>query len=153
MSSNFTMEIFNVVTMKWIFQIICCLATLFAIGFWAHKFQKNEDVSQIQYIAVKTLEEVIHPETTICILKPFAVQAFNENVNISDYLEYLDGNRDPDEKYKNIKFSNVTVNIFDYVKYPPMYPMSEWKSTDGACVITLISDGYSISNLTLALKG
>ena len=112
------MKISNVDIIILLFQIICVIVTLFMVGYWVHKFKKNEDVSQVDYISVKAMSEVIHPETTICIFKPFLGQKVEENVNVDDYLEYLAGNEDPSEKYENIRFLNVTINIFDYIKYP-----------------------------------
>ena len=101
-----------------IFKILCGIVTLFMVGYWVHKFTKNEDVSQVEYISVKAMEEVIHPEITICIFNPFLVQNVTENENTEDYLEYLTGKRDNDDKYEGIRLFDVTMNIFDYVKYP-----------------------------------
>ena len=112
------MKISNLNIIILLFQIICVIVTLFMVGYWVHKFQKNEDVSQVEYISVNTMSEAIHPETTICIFKPFLSQKIKDNVHVDDYLEYLAGNRDQTVKYENIWFLNVTINIFDYIKYP-----------------------------------
>ena len=101
-----------------LFKILCGIVTLFMVGFWVDKFHKNEDVSQVQYISLKDADEVILPETTICIRGPFLVQPSNESVNVDGYLEYLNGFGDHHEKYKNIGYMNVTINIFDYLQYP-----------------------------------
>ena len=63
-----------------IFKIICGIVTLFMVGYWVHKFLRNEDVSQVEYISVKTMSEAFHPEMTICILKPFLEQNIKQNV-------------------------------------------------------------------------
>ena len=112
------MKISNLGIIILIFKIICGIVTLFMVGYWVHKFQKNEDVSQVEYTSVKAMTEVMHPETTICIFKPFLDPNIKENVNVDDYLKYLAGNENPAEKYENIRILNVTINIFDYVKYP-----------------------------------
>ena len=64
------------------------------------------------------MEEVFHPEMTICIFKPLLIEAFDENVNLDEYLEYLYGKREHDDKYNRIQFYNVTIDIFDYLQYP-----------------------------------
>ena len=115
---NFKMEISNFNVITFVFKILCGTTTLFMVGYWVYEFQKNEDVSQVQYISIKEMEEVFHPEMTICIFKPLLIEAFDENVNYDEYLEYLYGDRDHDKKYDSIRFYNVTINIFDYLQYP-----------------------------------
>ena len=88
------MELSNLNIIILIFKILCGTTTLFMVGYWVYEFQKNEDVSQVQYISIKEMEEVFHPEMTICIFKPLLIDAFNENVNYDEYLEYLHGDRD-----------------------------------------------------------
>ena len=109
-------------TLLFIFKIVCGIVTLFMVGFWFHRFDKNEDVSQVQYILVKEMEEVTHPEITICILEPFLIHKLQEkisNATIEGYLEYLSGNgNDEEQEYKNVEFFNVTLDIFDYLQYP-----------------------------------
>ena len=89
------MEIFNINSFMLTFKILCGIVTLFMVGYWVHKFNKNEDVSLVQYISLDTMAEVIHPETTVCIFKPFFVQAFKDQADLNHYLEYLNGNGDP----------------------------------------------------------
>ena len=100
------------------FKIICGIVTLFMVAYWILKFQKNEDVSQVEYTTVTAMPEAIYPEITICIFNPFLEKRIKENVDVEDYFEYLAGNEEPAEKYENIRFLNVTINIFDYVNYP-----------------------------------
>ena len=116
------MAIFNLKSFMIMFKCLCGVVTLFMIGYWMKKFQKDEDVSQVQYISINSMEDLIYPEITICIDKPFLIQAFEETVNIDDYMEYLNGDGDYDEKYQSISFPNVTIEIFEYLKY-----ISVWK--------------------------
>ena len=116
------MDIFNLNFVMIMFKCLCGVVTLFMIGYWMKKFQKDEDVSQVQYISIHSMEDVIYPEMTICILEPFLIQAFEETLNIADYMEYLNGDGDYDEKYQSISFPNVTIDIFEYLKY-----ISVWK--------------------------
>ena len=108
-------------TFALIFKIVCVIVTFFMVGFWFHRFDKNEDISQVQYILVKEMEEVVHPEITICITEPFLIEKLQDNVingTIEEYLEYLGGNGNYGEKYKKVDFFNVTLDIFDYLQYP-----------------------------------
>ena len=91
------MDIFNLNCVMIMFKCLCGVVTLFMIGYWMKKFQKDEDVSQVQYISTHSMENVIYPEMTICILEPFLIQAFEETLNIDDYREYLNGDGDMDE--------------------------------------------------------
>ena len=111
------MAIFNLKSFMIMFKCLCGVVTLFMIGYWMKKFQKDEDVSQVQYISTHSMEDVIYPEMTICILEPFLIQAFEETLNIADYMEYLNGDGDHGEKYKSLIFPNVTINIFEYLEY------------------------------------
>ena len=111
------MDIFNLNCVMIMFKCLCGVVTLFMIGYWMKKFQKDEDVSQVQYISTHSMEDVIYPEMTICILEPFLIQAFEETLNINDYMEYLNGDGDHGEKYKSLSFPNVTINIFEYLEY------------------------------------
>ena len=108
-------------TLVLIFKIVCGIVTFFMVGFWFHRFDKNEDVSQVQYVLVKEMEEVIHPEITICITEPFLIKRSEDKVingTIEEYLEYLGGNGSHEEQYKNVDFFDVTIDIFDYLQYP-----------------------------------
>ena len=119
------MEIFNLKSFMIMFKCLCGVVTLFMVGYWMKKFQKDEDVSQVQYISMNSMEDVSHPEITICIDKPFLIQAFEETANIFDYMEYLNGDGDHDQKYKSISFANVTINIFEYLE-----DIVLWKTDD-----------------------
>ena len=123
------MDISNLGIIILIFKIICGIVTLFMVAYWVIKFQKNEDVSQVEYTTVTAMPEAIHPETTICIFNPFLDKNIKENVQVEDYLEYLAGKEDPAEKYENIAFLNVTINIFDYISYP-VYLMDKDNTVD-----------------------
>ena len=67
------MEISNFNIITFVFKILCGTTTLFMVGYWVYEFQKNEDVSQVQYITIQEMEEVFHPEMTICIFKPLLI--------------------------------------------------------------------------------
>ena len=71
-----------------IFNIICVILTTSMIGFWTYKYQKNEDVSLIEYESIDSMEEVMYPELTICIDRPFVAKnllQFGGNVTYREY--------------------------------------------------------------------
>ena len=114
-----------------IFKIVCGIVTIFMVGFWFHRFDKNEDVSQVQYISVKEMEEVTHPEVTICIMEPVLIQRLQNkvtNATVEEYLEYLGGNGSNEEQYKNVDFFNVTLNVFEYLQFA--YDISEEQANE-----------------------
>ena len=104
-----------------VFKIICGIVTLFMVGFWFNRYQKNEDVSQVNYVSLKDMDDVVHPEMTLCIIEPFLIQRLQDmvsNATIEEYLEYLNGDNIHDERYKKTNFDDVTIDIFDYLQYP-----------------------------------
>ena len=127
------MEISNFNIITFVFKILCGTTTLFMVGYWVYEFQKNEDVSQVQYITIQEMEEVFHPEMTICIFKPLLIEAFDENVNLDEYLEYLYGKREHDDKYNRIQFYNVTIDIFDYLAYPVSLVQRDTTIDENSC--------------------
>ena len=140
------MELSNLNIIILIFKILCGTTTLFMVGYWVYEFQKNEDVSQVQYISIKEMEEVFHPEMTICIFKPLLIEAFDENVNYDDYLEYLYGDRDHDTKYDSIRFYNVTINIFDYLQYPVSLVQRDTTIDEDSCKAESNCSSISLRN-------
>ena len=119
------------------FKIVCGFVTFFMVGFWFHEFDKNEDVSQVQYILVKDMEEVIQPEITICISDPLLIEKLQDKVcngTIEGYLEYLSGNGDDEEEYKNVDFFDVTLDIFDYLQYPVTLKKADGSVDQTSCI-------------------
>ena len=108
-----------------IFKIVCVILTTSMIGFWTYKYHKNEDVSLVEYESIYLMEEVVYPELTICIAKPFVAKTlleFGVNVTHSEYNKYLKGveQYQNDKRFANISFFNATFNAFDYLEHPIM---------------------------------
>ena len=103
-----------------IFKFLCCIAAFFMVGFWIFKFHENEDVSAIEYISYESHSNIIYPEMTICINYPFIYDTLRSdsgvNVPTMEYYLYILGKSSFREEYRYISFSNVTLNIFDYVQ-------------------------------------
>ena len=103
-----------------IFKLLCCIAAFFMVGFWIFKFHENEDVSAIEYISYESHSNIIYPEMTICINHPFLYDnlSLDSGVNVStmEYYLYILGKRSFREEYRHISYSNVTLNILEYVQ-------------------------------------
>ena len=101
-----------------IFKFVCMITACFMIGFWIFKFQKDEDVTFIDYKTFKDAKETLYPELTICILRPFLKQKIDNaslGVNEETYLQYLIGAVQGNETYKEISYEEVTINLFDFL--------------------------------------
>ena len=91
------------------------------MGFWIFKSHKNDDISAIEYISYETHPDIIYPELSICVLRPFITpnlfSGSKGNISVFEYSHYIDGKRAFRDEYEEIDFHNVTLNIFEYVKY------------------------------------
>ena len=103
--------------LNWIFKVACTLATVSMVSFWIIKFQKNEDLSVIEYKQISNFKGMINPEFTVCLKRPFLANKLGEIGMSSDtYSEYLEGKLNFDYRYKYIDFNNVTFELFDHLK-------------------------------------
>ena len=110
-----TFDAFNVS-----FKIVCGLVAAFMVGFWAHEFVKNEDISAIDYKYLKSLDDAIYPQMSICISNPFLVDKFKNhgtNVSIEQYIGYIRGTQSFDERYHHLDFFDVTLDISEYLEH------------------------------------
>ena len=109
----------------YIFKILCGVAALSMVGFWIFKFHKNDDISAIEYISYETHPDIIYPELSICVLRPFITpnlfSSSKGNISVFEYSHYIDGKRAFRDEYEEINFHNVTLDIFQYVKYIQIY--------------------------------
>ena len=104
----------------WIFRALCCASTAFMVGYWLYKYQKDEDLSVIEYRVLQGFsEDVIYPDTTICAWSPLIGDRFDvtgkNNVTHVEYQEYLYGERNFEEKFlfmKKVLFLKKNFNFF-----------------------------------------
>ena len=102
------------------FKVCCTLATIFMVGFWILKFQKNEDVSVFEYKEINEFEDLVYPEVSLCLMNPFLIDKIKEidnNASLNKYVEYLKGIQSIDEIYQEIDFNNVTLDLFEYLTH------------------------------------
>ena len=109
--------------MKIVFKVICCIVTTSMVVFWILQFQKDEDVSFIEYHDVNTSNNLRYPEVSICadvIYDHEEIQRINStktlNVSFEDYHNYLIHNDYYKKDYGEISFDDVTIDLADYVK-------------------------------------
>ena len=89
------------------------------VSFWIFKFHQNKDQESIEYKQIEDFDDFIYPELSICLLDPFFAKPFQElegNLTTLDYQRYLVGEKEPNSINQNIDFSNVTMNLFEYIK-------------------------------------
>ena len=101
------------------YKAACLLVTAVMIVYWINKYLKDEDISVVEYKLVKDMESAFQPELTICFDTPIIEEKLNKidaEVSSEMYLKYLKGELDPNAKYKNIKYGNVTIQLFEYVE-------------------------------------
>ena len=111
------------------FRFVCSVVTFIMVGYWIYKFQKNEDVSTIQYQYVDESNYLRVPEMTICIGMPFIKEKLRElGVDPNGYYQYLNGEKNIEEDYRiysKIDFNNVTIDIRDYVQQIHLQPQND----------------------------
>lgn len=104
------------------------------VGYWIHKYGKNEDVTTTEYISFEEKDEIILPELNICIINPFLsnkLENISNDLNTETYLKYLKGEISSNENLYQVDYDQVTLNLFEYLnrivvtfrpgKNPPMY--------------------------------
>ena len=110
-----------------IFRVLCITGAIIMVGYWIYKYHINQDVTLLEYIPIENVENLIYPIPTICFPRPFIKSELWEETNSSsfkkDYTEFLKGNGFY-ERYKNIKYDQVTPNLTDYFNHL----MIHWKS-------------------------
>ena len=105
------------------FKVICFIVTTSMIVFWISQFQKDEDVSFIEYQDVDTSINLKYPEISICADIIYEYEEIQKiissktlNVSFKDYHNYLNHNDNYKYEYSKISFDDVTINLLDYVK-------------------------------------
>ena len=87
------------------------------VGYWMYKYQKNEDITLVEYKSLDKIKEAIYPEPTICFVEPFLT---NESLYVTKdrnfsqkYNSYLSGKK-YDDNFKQIEYDQVTPNLTQY---------------------------------------
>ena len=100
------------------FKIVCGLAACFMIGYWVQRYHEDEDKKGMEFKDLKSSLDMPYPELSLCITNPFIPEKFknhHSNVTMDDYRQYIRGNGTFHENYNKINYSEVTLNILEYV--------------------------------------
>ena len=114
-----------------IFKLWCILTVSFMIGYWIYKFNKNEDITLIEYRLVTELDGILLPEMCLCIRDPFLSKSFSNKTGRLEeekqaYKQYLLGNKSINKVYQDVEYDEATFNAFDYFKSI----LISWKSRE-----------------------
>ena len=69
------------------FRLGCSVVTVFMVGYWIYKFQKNEDVSTIEYQYVNASSDLRLPELTICLGRQTLADS---DMNLDGFIDFRD---------------------------------------------------------------
>ena len=112
-------DVFN-----YMFKAFCGIIAVFMVAFWIIKFDKNEDISAIEYISYENNTDIIYPELSICIVHPFIYpQRWNANTNVTpeEYSQYINGTKAFREEYRKIDFDLTTLNLLEFIQQVSIY--------------------------------
>ena len=106
-----------------VFDLLCFIATFSMIGYWAHEYFRNEDLSVIHFDYFNYSHQT-YPVVSFCFCPPFLENELrNFNISISMYQDYLKGEADG-ERFRNITYDNVTIDIRNFIGRSVVY----WKN-------------------------
>ena len=103
------------------FKISCICTTVFMVGYWLYKFERNEDLTSIEYQSLDKIKDMIYPEITICFqYPPFKndpINTTNENNFHKRYKDFLMGLQTSESFYDlDLEYQKVTPNLFDHIE-------------------------------------
>ena len=103
-------------SIKSYFTIICFIAVSFMIGYWFYKYGiEDRDVGVVDYVQIEDAMDIPIPVVSLCF-EDIIVDGRLNDVNKTDYIEYLKGNSF-ERGYEKIDYKNVTLNLNDYLMY------------------------------------
>ena len=87
------------------------------VGFWIYKYEKNEDLTLIEYKSLDNDPDIIYPEVTICFIDPYfrnELINFTKETNFHQrYKEYIMG-QEINETFEDLEYEKLTPNLFDH---------------------------------------
>ena len=89
----------------------------FMIGFWFYKYKvEDRDIGVVDYVFMAEDVDIKTPVASLCFDNPFVERKLKEidlDIDADSYLKYLKGEYF-DERYDQIDFENVTIDLIDY---------------------------------------
>ena len=104
-----------------IFKIFCYLGAGILSTYWIYKFViEDEDLCLVDYetLEKEEMSSTSLPMLSLCFREPFREDKLKEvdpSLNSSYYLDYLGGEVSND-KFKNVEYENVTMNLQNHYK-------------------------------------
>ena len=102
---------------KYIFHVICALATIIFMFYCVYQYMLDEDISRIVFKNFNLNENSIYPAVTLCFANPLLndkLAEYGTGINATSYRSFLQGNL-WDERMANIDFDDVSVNFEDHL--------------------------------------
>ena len=102
-----------------LFKFLCIVTAGVMVGYWFYKFQKNEDVSLIDYKTFKDAENAKLPEMNFCVIHPFydiKLDNISRGLNAAKYVKYLQGRFPVNKTYEGVNYDEVTVDLYEYLR-------------------------------------
>ena len=117
------------------FKFSCILTTIALVIWCCYEFNKNEDVCEVLFKTFHEDRDSIYPEITFGVQNRFnetALKAYNESFNEHNYINFLQGGAQWNEKMLDINFTEVSMNLKDY-KIETCYFATAVSYRDGIC--------------------
>ena len=100
---------------KWIFLI----TAISMVGYWIHKFLRNDDITVIEYRVFKDSESIPLPATYVCFEDPFLMgnqsHVKRNDSKYEDYLRYLKGEKSFYQEYRDFMIDYKNMRITDHL--------------------------------------
>ena len=101
------------------FKVLCCSTAAFMVGYWIYRYDKNEDVTLIEYLSLDKIVDMVYPEISICLFDPFLkndlINETQEHDFSEKYTNYLSGEAF-DKTFENLDYEKLTPNLIDYIE-------------------------------------
>ena len=100
------------------FKFLCVSAAFCMIIFWIVEYQRNENITLVEYKSTREIQNLSYPELSICFDQPFLnteLVKFNPDLDKNRYLEHLKSKDGFNETYNDIPYDEVTPNLFGHL--------------------------------------
>lgn len=122
------------------------------IIFWIVEYQRNENITLVEYKSTREIQNLSYPELSICFDQPFLnteLVKFNPDLDKNRYLEHLKSKDGFNETYNDIPYDEVTPNLFGHLNRlwigwkPGRYHSSDNCTDIEKCSYFIFSNNYN----------
>ena len=112
----------NRIIFKYLFTALCIIFASSMVVYWLYKFIiEDKDVGVVDYVPIKDEDswDIPLPVASLCVVNPFLEAKMFELKLLQSGESYVDFLRGIffDEKFNQVNYNNVTMNIGDYLEY------------------------------------